>query len=753
VSEEIVQHPEEIQEVQEDASDTASKHAWQAALHWPWQIIGVVLLVVVLGAGGALYSFEQTYAGRIYPNISIRGVAVGEMSDAEARAALREHYEDFLEQPLTLTYADETWTPNFDELGVQLEIDRSVQAAMSAGRGYNLANNLREIAAIWQDGLEIPLRLTIDEQVLQAYVVARAAEVDRAAVDAQLVLEKVTPVMMPAVSGRQVLVYETTREVLAALQSLEPQTVVLRTRELLPTLSSGDAAEAQEEVDRLLSDSLVLRADDETWEWTPDELAQMIQVSRETTTRGQEHELVVELDHNMIRERLEEIAETSRTGGTYPRVDWNSGDLIITEQGEPGRIVDIEQAEELVIDALADISSRTVDLPFRSAAPTVTAENLDELGITELIAVGRSDFTGSEAYRITNIKAGMELLHGILLAPGEEFSFNEAVGSINAANGFVEGYAIIQNRTQLEWGGGICQDSTTMFRAAFWAGLPITERWGHSFYISWYDKYGYGEYGNGPGMDATIFTGGPDFKFLNDTGNWLLIQTHVNTARTLAEVRIYGTDPGRTVEFEGPVIFDRKPPPPAPVFVANPTVPIGARYQSDTARGGMSIAFTRVIKEDGREVDREEFLTVFKPWPNIFEVHPATLAAINSPPPPPAPVPTPEEAPEDEAAEVAEGQEAGEGAEAGTPPEQPAPPAEGGEPAPPPEAPPAPPPAEAPPPEAPPAPPAEAPPAPPPEAPPAPPPEAPPAPPEAGNLPVPPPPEAGNLPAPPPEGG
>jgi vancomycin resistance protein YoaR len=733
VSEEILQHPEEIQEVQEaqeDAPDTASARLWQAALHWPLQIVGVVLLLVVLGAGGALYSFDQTYAGHIYPNISIRGIAVGEMSDTEARATLREHYGAFLEQPVTLTYGDKTWTPTFEELGVQLEIDRSVQAAMSAGRGYNLANNLREIAAIWQGGLEIPLRLTVDEQALQAYIVARAAEIDRAAVDAQLVLEEVTPVMMPAVSGRQVLVYETTREVLAALQSLEPHTVVLRTRELLPTLDNGDVTEAQQEVDRLLSDSLVLQTENETWEWNPDELVQMIRVSRESATNSQGDQLVVELDQSMIRERLEEIAEASRTGGTYPRVDWNNGDLIITEQGEPGRIVDTEQAEELVIDALAGINNRTVDLPFQTADPVVTAENLDELGITELLAVGRSDFTGSAAYRITNIKAGMELLHGILLAPGEEFSFNESVGSINAANGFVEGYAIVQNRTQLEWGGGICQDSTTMFRAAFWAGLPITERWGHSFYISWYDKYGYGEYGNGPGMDATIFTGGPDFKFLNDTGHWLLIQTNVNTARTLAEVRIYGTDPGRTVEFEGPVIFNRQPPPPAPVFVANPSVPIGARYQSDTARSGMSIAFTRVIKQDGQEVDREEFLTVFKPWPNIFEVHPATLAAINSPPPPPTPEGTPE-------GEEAEGTE-GEGVEEGTPPEQPVPPAEGGEPAQP-TAPPAPPQEEAPPP------PASDPPAPPPE-------EAPP-PPEDGSPPAPPPPEDGSLPEPPPEGG
>ena len=163
------------------------------------------------------------------------------------------------------------------------------------------------------------------------------------------------------------------------------------------------------------------------------------------------------------------------------------------------------------------------------------------------MSVGRSDFTGSAEYRINNIGVGMNILNGILIAPGEEFSFNNNIGSIDARNGFVEGYAIIQNRTQLEFGGGICQDSTTLFRAAFWAGLPITERWGHSFYISWYDKYGLGPQGNGPGLDATIFTGGPDLKFVNDTGNWLLMQSSSNARTGVAEVALYGTKPNRTV--------------------------------------------------------------------------------------------------------------------------------------------------------------------------------------------------------------
>jgi hypothetical protein len=182
-----------------------------------------------------------------------------------------------------------------------------------------------------------------------------------------------------------------------------------------------------------------------------------------------------------------------------------------------------------------------------------------------------------------------------------------------------------------------------MFRAAFWAGLPITERWGHSFYISWYDKHAFADYGNGPGMDATIFTGGPDFKFLNDTGHWLLIQTAVDVRSTTAEVRIYGTDTGREVLLDGPTIKDRVPAPSEPVYVAEPKIPQGSRHQSDKARGGMQINFTRIVKQNGQVIEQRVFVTKFRPWPNIFEVNPADLGSDGRPMP--TPVPTTEALP------------------------------------------------------------------------------------------------------------
>lgn len=610
------------------------------------QIAGGVLLLLVLATILALYQFKASFAERIYPNISIQGIYVGELSQEQTKEALQEQYADFLNQPVKLTYGDNAWTPDLQELGVKVHFDEAVQSAFQMGHQASGVTSLRQIAAVYLFGYNVPLRVTIDQQAIGNYVEELATEIDRPATDAQVLLNNAQTEQVTAQPGRQVEVNDMVTELTAALQTLEPQTIPVRTRLLLPLLDAEDARQAQQALDTLLQAPITLEADGQTWELSVQDLSRMARIERQAGKDDEGDHLVVTLDRFLIQKKLEEIADATATGRVYPRLDWNGGDVKIIEAGEPGVRVDEAKAEEMIVEA-AFSSERTVQLPFREAPPLVTEENIDDLGLEVLLAVGRSDFTGSEQYRITNIKAGMNLLHGLLIAPGEEFSFNRAIGSITADKGFVEGYAIVEDRTQLEWGGGICQDSTTLFRAIFWAGLPIKERWGHAFYISWYDAYGYGPYGDGPGMDATIYTGpgGPDLRFVNDTENWLLLQTHVNEAQALAEIGIYGTYDGREIFLEGPEITNHKPAPTEPKYVPNPDIAPGTRYRSDTARGGMDITFTRIVEKDGEVLRESEFVTKFQPWPNIYEMNPADLGPDGKPWPTATPVPTPSSQP------------------------------------------------------------------------------------------------------------
>jgi vancomycin resistance protein YoaR len=613
---------------------------------WLWFAVAVITLVV-LGVAGGITSFYRSYEGRIYPNVSIQGIAVGEMTPEQAESALRSRYAAFLRQPVVITYGDRQWTPTLDELGMTFDFRGAVDAAYNAGRGHGLIDDAREIAAIWQHGLDVPLHVSYDETRAQAYLTQLAREIERAPADAQVRLDGAQIAIVGAAIGRQVLVDATLSHVSQQLQAFVPATIPLQTREIPPRLDDATVAAARAQIETMLQGPLTLRVDKNEYEWTVADLADMIIINRVPSAEGDR--IAVTLDQDMIARRIRQIADETEKPGTRPRVAWNNGDLKIVKPGKPGLRLDEARARDMVI-AAAMGRDRTLDLPMVPTDPPVTEANLHQLGIRELVSIGKSDFTGSAAYRVHNIGVGMQLLNGLLIAPGEEFSFNKNIGQINAANGFVEGAAIIRNRTQQEFGGGICQDSTTMFRAAFWAGLPITERWGHSFYISWYDKYALGPRGNGPGLDATIFTGGPDLKFVNDTGAWLLIQAWSNPKTGVAQIELYGTKPNRTVDLTHKV-YDHTPAPTEPVFVADPKVPRGTIKHTDKARGGMTIDVYRLVVENGAPRPPELFRTRFRPWPNIYTLNPADIGPDGKPlipfpqgdQPAPTPAPPPEQ--------------------------------------------------------------------------------------------------------------
>lgn len=634
----------------------------------------VLFTLIIVGAGGGLYYLDQTYQGVIYPNVTIQGVAVGDISPEEAEAALRQKYQTFLDQPVTLTFGEQTWQPTAEELGITFDFAGTAEEAYRSGRGNGLIANLQEVAAIWQNGLELPIKVSFDQNQMHAYVSDISTELEKTPVDATVDIIGTTVTMQPAREGRQVLVDQTVQELTDKLSTFTTHSVAVRTRDLSPRLSTQEAQSAQQTLKAMVQSSFTLTVNETEYVWTPKEIALMTEIARVPQSEAVDT-FDISLNRYQVDRRLRKIVDDTGRGSVNPRVDWNGGNLQIIRAGEPGLRVDQEAARQLIYDSI-DTNERVLALPVRSVAPEVTEANLNDLGIKELIAVGRSDFTGSEPYRVTNIGVGMDMLHGILLAPNEEFSFNESIGSIDERNGFVQGYAIIQNRTQLEYGGGICQDSTTMFRAAFWAGLPITERHGHSFYINWYDRYALGPQGDGPGMDATIFLGGPDLRFVNDTGHWLLIQSYANPTTGLAEVAMYGTKPNRQVELTQQV-YGHVPAPTTPVYIPDAKQPRGVIKQTDTARGGMSIDVYRIITQDGVRQEPELFRTTFKPWANKFAVNPADLGPDGRPlPPKPADNPDAQEGEGDQPADPA-------APEAPAPPADPAqPPVEQAQPAP-----------------------------------------------------------------------
>lgn len=261
------------------------------------------------------------------------------------------------------------------------------------------------------------------------------------------------------------------------------------------------------------------------------------------------------------------------------KLKFNNNKAEIFVPSSSGKKLDAYETFSNISTALLNGQSRA-SISFQIIEPDITLDKINNFGINTLLSQGTSDYGKSPSSRIHNIKVGMSKFNGIILKPGDEFSFNKFLGSVEAEDGF-EAELVIKNGELIkEFGGGLCQVSTTIFRSAILAGLPITERKPHSFPVQYY---------NPQGFDSTIYPGVVDLKFVNDTPNHILIQTKVIGSKLTAE--IYGSDDGRKVKITGPVQYDKKP------------------------SGALKAYFTREISLDGQLAKEERFDSVYKAPP------------------------------------------------------------------------------------------------------------------------------------------
>lgn len=254
----------------------------------------------------------------------------------------------------------------------------------------------------------------------------------------------------------------------------------------------------------------------------------------------------------------------------------------------------------------------TIPIPIKVLKPERTTEEVNNLGIKELIGSGSSSYSGSIANRAYNIALAATRLNGILIKPDEIFSFNKSLGDVSLYTGYKQAYVIQNGRTVLGDGGGVCQVSTTFFRAALNSGLPIVERNAHAYRVGYYEQ------DSGPGFDAAIYVPSTDFKFKNDTGHYLLVQTIINTEVGGLTFELYGTKDNREVEISKPVVSSVTSSP-EPLYIDDPTLPKGEIKQIDYAVSGANVYFTRVVKKEGKIILSDKFNSNYRPWQAVYQ--------------------------------------------------------------------------------------------------------------------------------------
>lgn len=275
-----------------------------------------------------------------------------------------------------------------------------------------------------------------------------------------------------------------------------------------------------------------------------------------------------------------------------------------------GLTIDLDATRRNVLAALtAPNGVKAAVVVAGQKAPARTLEYFRSRGLTAHLSGGETNYYGSSPARVTNIHVGARHFNDRLVDTSM-VSFNEMVGPITVKTGFVTGLVIAGERTADGVGGGICQVSTTVFRALYGAGLPIVQRQNHSYQVHYYDPQG---------LDATIYQPSLDLKFRNDTGGALWFQTGWDDTTSSLRVDVFGRPRDFTVELGKPRTL-KSTPSPADRLIPDSSLAAGQRRQVDWAAPGAVIEVTRSFVRGGKTFKQDVLRSTYRPWPNIYLV-------------------------------------------------------------------------------------------------------------------------------------
>lgn len=489
------------------------------------------------------------------------------LTPAEAAAAdLAQRVQQYLATPLVLQFGTQKLALPPAQLGLSI----SPQKTLTAARGQLLQFGAAKLAA------------TVDAAKLRAAVLAQLPELEKPAQNARAKVVGGQLQIVPETPGQTVAWGALAGVLTTRAATLSTEPILALQIPLPPAVAAATLAANSAALTQLLAAPVTLLdtpyrrfelnlADRLDWlEWPQ---ADTLFQKRDPTAAPMVRINPAKL-HEFVTRELAPAVNESPAGVQIARD--LAGKVQFDGVARPGRVV----AELPFLAALQAALARgetTVAIPFQTLPAAVAAgPELQKLGIRELLGSNETSFAGSPATRLKNIAAAAAKVNGLLLPPGAEFSFVQAASPITVANGYTEGLVIKKGEVEPEVGGGVCQVSTTIFRSILAAGLPVTQQRAHSLKVSYYDP---------PGLDATIYPGSVDFRFVNDTPAHVLLQTHLEGARL--RVNIFGTSDGRTAVVAGPFYPDGQP-------------------VTDLAKAGLRLKWTRALQlADGTQKTEE----------------------------------------------------------------------------------------------------------------------------------------------------
>lgn len=568
----------------------------------PFRIFLIGLLSILLVVSISFAFFTYYFSDKILPNVYAAGIYIGGKTETEAKKILSEKL--IIPESITLQSQDKTTELSLKELEVSYNIDQTVANAKNYyTKGSFFENSLAELSSLSHD-VSIPLISEIDEEKLDEFLQITSTSQNEAPQYPSLTLSAQEITVNSGKAGKELNLKIAREQILNKIRNYQFTPLVLSYTTVDPALTEAEANEYKQKAQKLVGKTITLTYDYQTVNLKDQKLLDL--VGAKTPLHEQNFARFLKNDISPVFNRPPQNAlfkyENNKVQEFLP--------------AKKGTAVNENELKDKLKEKITQLITNedkeaTIEVPVQEAAPQITTQEVNDLGINELIGRGSSTFKGSIPNRVFNIGHASGKLNGILVPPNTVFSFNEAVGDISKLTGYKEAYVIQNGKTVLGDGGGVCQVSTTLFRAAMNAGLPIVNRRAHAYRVGYYEQ------DSGPGLDATIYVPSTDFRFKNDTPGTILIQTQFDPKAMTLAFEIYGTKDGRTATVSKPVITNQVAPPPD-LYIDDPTLPAGKITQVEYRAMGAKVSFDYKVTRNNETLFEETFVSNYRPWQAVY---------------------------------------------------------------------------------------------------------------------------------------
>lgn len=600
-----------------------------------WFVVAVFFIIVAVFFI-ALFAHAQVYKNKVLPGVMIGNVVIGGMDSNELTGFLQTMNDKFFAEGIIFSFElkDEKDSlivyPIVAEDGVvselmRIDIEKEVRRLVDYGKDEGFFVRLfKTIFSRFQKTHLVVENIEIEEEKVVEEVRDHAAKYEKEPQDATIVIINTDPLRYDITSSSPGVGFNYDnigKEIINQWSVLKMPEITMKLTEKNPLTTEEDLRKIEDRLVNVIENgSITLNYVDPhtkreyNWVLSINDIIVRLEV-QDVEESGFGFGLSQELIIDYLEDNVAEVINIEAQDAKF-EIDEN-GKVKAFQGSRPGLAINLEETYKVINEAFLQRTwhdegvAKVVQLVVKTVEPNIKTGEVNDLGISEVLGVGVSDYSNSPYNRIANIRNAVNKLNGILIKPDEEFSTIKYTEPFTIAGGYLPELVIKGNEIKPEVGGGLCQIGTTLFRMAMNSAMPITERRNHSLVVSHYNDPVNGL----PGTDATVYDPSPDFKFLNDTGNYILLQTYMDVNKEELVFTLWGTSDGREGSYTHPRVL-RWIPYGAAIETETTTLAPGTRKCQNAFRGAEA-SFTYTIKFPDGTVEEEVFSSYYRPLPSI----------------------------------------------------------------------------------------------------------------------------------------